>query len=89
MITHVIHLDADKRNCFFSEPQYFHIRNQSNQKVLEVVPTGDGWNVGVATKKRLLEDLQLWYEDRAGVIRSRVESLYLKSCGEEKSVSIK
>ncbi len=68
--------------CYFCrEPQFFYIRNQGNQRVLETVSTGEDWRCRLSPKKPLLDDAQLWYEDTNGLIRSRVECLYLAAAG--------
>ena len=68
-------------STLFSAPQYFHIRNQGNQKVLEAVSSGDDWHIRLVHRKTQLEDFQLWYEDQFSAIRSRVLDLRLVSCG--------
>ena len=60
-----------------------YIRNQSCGKVLEAVLSGNQYKVALTNRKPNLEDSQLWYEDQLGILRSRIDDLYLVSNGKD------
>ncbi|KAI0223847.1 hypothetical protein LSAT2_025046 [Lamellibrachia satsuma] len=72
---------GDNQKWYFDyvHPRYFRITSELNGKVLDVEQSDSSPGARIITweKKEDAEDNQLWYEDKHGVIRSKLNDLVL------------
>ena len=71
---------------FFRQPEYFFIKSALHGKVMDIWENNpdEGAKVTMFPKKDTEDDNQMWYEDRYGYIRSRLNDMVLDGSGTDK-----